>query len=68
MDLAIIMGITIFFGIAALSTIAQRNGPPVAPVIVVRAEQIRDRSGEQSDGGFGIFLLFAAIVAAVYLL
>jgi hypothetical protein len=67
MDLAILIGIAVFFGVAALSTVAQRNGPPVAPVIVVRAEQVKER-GEHGDAGFGIFLLFAVIVAAVYLL
>lgn len=67
MDLAILIGIAVFFGVAALSTVAQRNGPPAAPVIVVRAEQVKER-GEQDDAGFGIFLLFAVIVAAVYLL
>jgi hypothetical protein len=68
MDLAILIGIAVFFGVAALSTVAQRNAPPAAPVIVVRAEQIKERAGEQGDAGFGIFLLFLVIVAAVYLL
>jgi hypothetical protein len=68
MDLAILIGIAVFFGVAALSTVAQRNAPPAAPVIVVRAEQFKERGGEQGDAGFGIFLLFIVIVAAVYLL
>ncbi len=65
MDLAILIAIAVFFGIAALSVVAQGNAPPATPVIVVRAEQ---RGGDQGDSGLGIFLLFAVIIAAVYLL
>jgi hypothetical protein len=68
MDLAILIGITIFFGIAALSTLAQRNAPPMSPVIVVRGEHARDKELDQSDAGFGIFLLIIVIVAAIWML
>lgn len=68
MDLLIVGAITVFFGIAALSTIAQRNAPPAQPVLIVRADQLRERDGDGGDAGLGILLLFVAIVAAVWLL
>jgi hypothetical protein len=67
MDLILIIGITVFFGMAALSAAAQRNAPPAAQVIVVRADQIREREGD-SDMGFGILLLLAVIFGAIWLL
>lgn len=63
MDLLILIGITAFFGLAAISTIAQRNAAPPAQVFFVRADQLREREG--GDAGFGIFLLIAVIVGAI---
>lgn len=69
MDLVIIIGIAIFFGIAAISTIAHRNQPPAPQVILVRADQLREaRESERSDAGVGIFLLLGVIIVAVWLL
>lgn len=69
MDLLIVIGIAIFFGIAAISTIAHRNQTPAPQVILVRADQLKDaREAERGDAGLGIFLLVAVIAAAVWLL
>jgi hypothetical protein len=66
MDLGIVIAITVFFGIAALSTIAHRNAPPSTQVVLVRAEQLKE--AERGEAGLGIFLLIAAIVAAILFL
>jgi hypothetical protein len=68
MDLLILIGITVFFGLAALSMISQRNTPQPTQVILLRADQLKERDGERGSSGFGIFLLFAVIAAAVWLL
>ena len=69
MDLLIVIGIAIFFGIAALSTIAHRNQAPSAQVLLVRADQLKEaREADHGDAGLGIFLLIAVIAAAVWLL
>lgn len=68
MDLVILIGITTFFGLAALSTIAHRNAPPVAQVFLVRADQLRERDANQGEAGLGIFLLLAVIAGAIWLL
>jgi hypothetical protein len=68
MDLIILIGITAFFGLAALSTIAHRNTPPQAQVFVLRADQLREREIERGDAGFGIFLLVVVVIAAIWFL
>lgn len=68
MDLLIIIGITAFFGMAALSMIAQRNAPTPAQVILIRADQLKERDAERGDAGFGIFLLISVIGAAIWFL
>jgi len=65
MELVIMIGIVSFFGIAAISTVAHRNTPPTTPILVVRAEQVKD--AESGDAGFGIFLLIAVIIAAIWI-
>jgi hypothetical protein len=68
MDLLILIGITAFFGLAALSMIGQRNASQAAQLIVVRADQLKEREGDHGSAGFGIFLLFAVIAGAVFFL
>jgi hypothetical protein len=68
MDLLIIIGITAFFGMAALSMVAHRNSPSPAQVILVRADQLKERDGDYGDAGLGIFLLIAVIVGAIWFL
>ncbi len=68
MDLLIIAAITCFFGFVALSMIGSRNAPPSARVVVLRADQLSELDGERGSAGFGIFLLFAVIIAAIWLL
>lgn len=68
MDLLILIGISAFFGLAALSMIGQRNAPQAAQFILVRAEQLKERDGDAGSAGLGIFLLLAVIAAAVWLL
>jgi hypothetical protein len=65
MELLAVIGITIFFGVVALSAIAQRATPP-APVIYLKAEPVERR--DQGDGGLGLILVLLAILGAIWLL
>lgn len=66
MELGIVIAITVFFGIAALSTITHRNTTPATQIVLVRADQLKE--AEHGDAGLGIFMLIAVISAAIWLL
>ncbi len=66
MDTLIMIGIMVFFGIAALSMIAQRRSPSTGPVFVVRADPAERLA--TGDNGFGIIILLLVIGVAIWLL
>lgn len=66
MELIVMVGMIVLVGGVVLSTIAQRSGPPPAPVFVVRAEPLERASA--GDSGFSLVILLAVIAAAVWLL
>ena len=65
MELVVMFGIVFFFGAVALSMVAQRNSPPQAPILVVRAESL-DKAAS-SDTGFSFVVLLFVIAAALWL-
>ncbi len=66
MEPIVMIGMIVLVGGVILSTIAQRNAPPPAPVIVVRAEPLeRVPAG---DSGLSLVILLAVIAAAAWLL
>lgn len=60
------IGITFFFGAVALGTLAQRRGPPPAPIFIVRAEPF-ERS-PRSDSGLSLVILLVVIAGAIWVL
>jgi hypothetical protein len=66
MDTLIMIAIIVFFGIAALSTIAQRHGAPAHPVFVIRTDPAERLA--TGDNGFGIIILLLVIGVAIWLL
>lgn len=68
MDLLILVGVISFFGLALISTVAHRNTPPAAKIILVRADQLAEPQGDRGSAGFGIFLLLAVVLGALFFL
>jgi hypothetical protein len=66
MDTLIMIGIMVFFGIAALSTIVQRRSPSASPVFIVRADPTEGLA--TGDNGFGFIILLLVIGVAIWLL
>lgn len=65
MEIIVMIGVVFFFGAVALSTIAQRQSPPPAPVFVVRAEPFEKLPA--SDAGMSLIVLILVISAAIWL-
>lgn len=66
MELIGMIGFVFLLGGVILSTIAQRSGPPPAPIFVVRAEPLERASA--GDSGFSLVILLAVIGLALWLL
>lgn len=66
MESLVMIGIIFLLGAVGLSMIAQRQGPPPAPVFIVRAEPIERLPA--SDAGPSLVLLILVIGAAIWLL
>lgn len=67
MSMIIIIGITILFGVAALSSTTQAK-PQQPQVIYIRAEQLDSARVGNSGGGMGLFFFFLVVAAALALL
>lgn len=67
MELLIIITISIFFGVVALSSVAQRTPQP-PQVVYIRAEQLDALRAPQGEGGAAIILLCLVVLVAIWLL
>jgi hypothetical protein len=67
MELLIIIAISIFFGVVALSAVAQRTPQP-PQVVYIHAEQLDALRAPQGESGAAIIMLCLVVLAAIYLL
>jgi hypothetical protein len=67
MELFIMIGIMVFFGVVALSTVAQR-APQPPQVVYIRAEQLDALRAPRGEGGVALVLFCLVVLGAICLL